>query len=1353
MLGLGALLTAGIAAPAKADNPPIEVVSPAVSGEDSKEAGPGGFPPGLTRPGRSPLGVLGTALGIEVEPNDTAATATAIAGVSRVMEGKVFPNADVDYYAFNPAAGDRVYAAVMTSYSASASPDSVLDLIAGDGTTVLETDLDDGSFGTTSSTISGATIASAGTHYLRVRHNVATGQLRPYRLFFQLRSGAPVAETESNDTFPGQPLPGGGWVTGSTGAATDVDYYAVSLAAGDTLFLSLDLDPERDATEWNGQLGLGAFGTPATTLVANDAGTATPDSEAFFMTVKAAGTYGILVGLPTGGTNFGTYHLSATVFPHTPETTNCTTYTSTNVPAAIPTGPGLVTSTLTVPGSPTIADLDVSLDLTHTFIADLDVELTAPGGNTVGLFTDVGPATAGGSQVTLDTTIDQEAGIPIGSFTIVQGESFTPELAYRLSWFDGQPAGGTWTLTLRDDATGDGGTLNAWSITVCEPLPPPSCAPGFAPTTVFTTDFESSDAGFTHSGTGDEWERGTPAFTPITTCNSGANCFKTDLDNTYNASSSQDLLSPSINLAGLTAPVLVSWAQKYHLESANFDHALVEAREVGVPANAVRLFDWDGATMNNTVGNPTVTVAEAAGWGVFTAQIDSLAGLDTELRFHLDADTTVQLSGLAIDDITVTACRPVTADLAITKTDGVATAVPGGSVTYTITASNAGPEGVTGGTVADTFPATCAAVSWTCVGAGGGTCTAGPVAGNINDAVDLPAGGSVTYTATCTISSAATGALSNTATVSGGATPDPDPANNSATDTDTLVPQADLAISKDDGTATAVPGQSTTYTIVASNPGPSDAPGSSVADTFPALCTTVSWTCAGAGGGTCTAGPIAGNIADTVNLPAGGSVTYTAVCTIGAGATGLLANTATVANGTVADANPANNSATDTDTLAPQADLAITKTDGAATAVPGQTTTYTIVASNPGPSDAPGTAIADTFPAVCTGVIWTCAGAGGGTCTAGPVSGNIADTANLPAGGSVSYSAVCTIAAGASGTLANTATVTNGVVTDPDAGNNAATDTDTLAPQADLAITKNDGVASVIPGNAVTYTIVASNPGPSDAPGTAIADTFPAACASVTWSCVGSGGGTCNAGPVAGNIADTANLPVGGSVTYAATCTVNPAASGTLDNTATVTGTGVTDPNAANNAATDSDVITQGPFLSATKQVSGTVFLTGSAVTYTVVITNTGGTTQPDNPGDEFVDVLPAELQLVSAAATSGTVVATVATRTVTWNGALAPAESVTITIAATLLPTAPGATVSNQGTVSFDTDANGTNESTGVTDDPTVGGSSDPTEFQSQGNQEIPTLSTIGLLALMAALAFAAVTVLRRSEDMTAAP
>src|SRR4030095_1852631 len=59
----------------------------------------------------------------------------------------------------------------------------------------------------------------------------------------------------------------------------------------------------------------------------------------------------------------------------------------------------------------------------------------------------------------------------------------------------------------------------------------------------------------------------------------------------------------------------------------------------------------------------------------------------------------------ASDHDTVSVGLLLVADLAITKTDGATTAVPGVSVTYTITASNAGPDPVTGGTVADTFPA------------------------------------------------------------------------------------------------------------------------------------------------------------------------------------------------------------------------------------------------------------------------------------------------------------------------------------------------------------------------------------------------------------------------------------------------------------------------------------------------------------------------------------------------------------------------------------------------------------------------------------------------------------------------
>jgi uncharacterized repeat protein (TIGR01451 family) len=251
-------------------------------------------------------------------------------------------------------------------------------------------------------------------------------------------------------------------------------------------------------------------------------------------------------------------------------------------------------------------------------------------------------------------------------------------------------------------------------------------------------------------------------------------------------------------------------------------------------------------------------------------------------------------------------------DLAITKTDGVTSATPGGSVTYTITASNAGPSNATGATVADTFPAS-ETGTYTAVGAGGATGFTVSGTGNINDTVNLPAGASVTYTVNATINPSATGSVSNTATVTFPG--DPNTANNSATDTDTLTPKADLAITKTDGVTSATPGGSVTYTITASNAGPSNATGATVADTFPAS-ETGTYTAVGAGGATGFTVSGTGNINDTVNLPAGASVTYTVNATINPSATGSVSNTATVTF--PGDPNTANNSATDTDTLTPK---------------------------------------------------------------------------------------------------------------------------------------------------------------------------------------------------------------------------------------------------------------------------------------------------------------------------------------------------------------------------------------------------------------------------------------------------
>src|SRR5919197_4902157 len=133
----------------------------------------------------------------------------------------------------------------------------------------------------------------------------------------------------------------------------------------------------------------------------------------------------------------------------------------------------------------------------------------------------------------------------------------------------------------------------------------------------------------------------------------------------------------------------------------------------------------------------------------------------------------------------VAGAQVATADLTITKTDGVSSATPGGSAIYTVTASNAGPSNALAATVADTFPAVLTG-TWTCVGAGGGTCTASG-SGDIDDTVNLPAGGSVTYTVSAAVDPGARCTLSNTATVTApGDVTDPNPDDNSATDSDTL---------------------------------------------------------------------------------------------------------------------------------------------------------------------------------------------------------------------------------------------------------------------------------------------------------------------------------------------------------------------------------------------------------------------------------------------------------------------------------------------------------------------------------------------------------------------------------------
>ncbi len=421
-----------------------------------------------------PLAPEGMNLLNETEPNDTAATANPLPGSQAVILGNITAG-DYDYFSFAANEGDRVYAAPMTQFS-NVSGDSRLDIIASDGVTSLEFDDDNGSFSSLSSAIGGTIIPAPGTYYVRVYGYSATTVITPYHLHVRVQSGTPTAEVEpNNDYATANPLPANGWVSGNISATTDPDLFSFSLNAGDSVYLGLDMDPDRltTNTNWNGRVGLGLFDNYL--LVANDSSTTKPHAEALFMTVRQAGTYYAYVD-STSATGLGAnarYHLSVSVYPKQAQT-NCTTFTSSDVPKTIGPALGTTSSTLVIPGTVTssISDINATIVLTHTAMPDLDVNLVGPTGVNVPLFTDIGAS----SYVTMNIGLDDQAALPLGTFNILKDIIYQPEQPGRLAAFNGTPAGGTWTLQLADDTTNtSGGELQSWSLEICG-TPPPAYA-------------------------------------------------------------------------------------------------------------------------------------------------------------------------------------------------------------------------------------------------------------------------------------------------------------------------------------------------------------------------------------------------------------------------------------------------------------------------------------------------------------------------------------------------------------------------------------------------------------------------------------------------------------------------------------------------------------------------------------------------------------------------------------------------------------------------------------------------------------------------------------------------------------
>ena len=273
-------------------------------------------------------------------------------------------------------------------------------------------------------------------------------------------------------------------------------------------------------------------------------------------------------------------------------------------------------------------------------------------------------------------------------------------------------------------------------------------------------------------------------------------------------------------------------------------------------------------------------------------------------------------------------------------------ALPGERLTYEVSATNDGPSLAWAVKLLDTLPSSVSFLSATsgCTqSAGTVTCEAG----------NLEPGHTASFQIIVTVASDATGTITNTVHAES-ATPDPEPANNTASVETPTKPSADLKLVKTALAGEVLDGQPAKFSLAATNIGPSDAAEAKIVDTLPTGLAYVS-----AEGASCTA--TGQEVSCPLGALAAGEQRTVVLVTQPAGI-GVFHNTATISSFTP-DPEPANNTSEASIQVVPSADLSIEKTvSPTEVAVPGEVT-YTLNVANAGPDAAENVLVSDDLPA------------------------------------------------------------------------------------------------------------------------------------------------------------------------------------------------------------------------------------------------------------------------------------------------------------------------------------------------------------------------------------------------------
>ncbi|NOT15130.1 MAG: DUF11 domain-containing protein [Methylotenera sp.] len=523
---------------------------------------------------------------------------------------------------------------------------------------------------------------------------------------------------------------------------------------------------------------------------------------------------------------------------------------------------------------------------------------------------------------------------------------------------------------------------------------------------------------------------------------------------------------------------------------------------------------------------------------------------------------------------------------------------------------------------------------------------------------------------------ATAGAVTNTATISS-ITPDPNSANNTATDggVSLIDPTVDLGVGKNGPTPPlVVAGVPFTFNVNVNNTGTTGYFGDiEVVDNLPAGLTVTAyalngWACAnplpvvGPASISCTRTFTAGS-----PLAAGATSPSVVMTTVAAGS-GTFANGATVnalsCNLATCNAGDSTTYTVTSGTTVDSADIRVLKTVSPATVVAGEVLTYTLEVVNDNPSylntssnvlltDVLDTLITTNVGPTGEGYIEQVISNGvvGSACNTSPSGRGRQLTCNFPTVPVCTQGVNCpkvTIQVrpgGDGGPRTNTANVISLGTPDPDHSNETATVNNTVDPRADIFTTKVASPVSVAAGQNLTYVVTVGNHGPSGADAVSVTDTLPL---DVTFVSATPSTGACATTPgvnvttTAGNrsiVCSLGSIDNTGQQTVIVVVRPNNATRGTsITNSATAststTEVGTAHP--ANNTATaPTSILVPSLDLTLNKTESVDPVAVGDDTVYTITVTNVGPSAAENV---QITDTLPgAGLSFQSVTNTFGT--------------------------------------------------------------------------------------------------------------------